>query len=541
MNTEILNRTQAMIDGLKTVCADAGLANDSSEYKIITEAFLYKYLNDRFLHELGTLESFSDCDGAKAVEARYVGMDDDDRETALYELGTVARIRPEWLLSNLFNHKGENDFAKRFDTALSGIAQDNADIYSVKAGQGRITLFQGVSRFIVEENKRNAFCAALVGTLVDFSFDDALWQGYDFFSQVFEYLIKDYNKDSGSYGEYFTPHAIASIMAKILVPHGDRNITVYDPAAGSGTLVLALAHEIGEAKCTIYTQDRSQKANEFMRLNLILNGQVESLANVVHDNTLTAPRHLEADGNSLKHFDYIVSNPPFNCDFSKDRNTLASDKYAKRFWAGVPNIPKKKLEGMSIYLMFLQHILVSLKPEGKAAIVVPTGFLTARGSIEKTIRKRMIDEHMLRGVISMPSNIFANTGTNVSIIFLDKSKKYDQVLLMNASGLGTKEKVGKNQRTVLSGEEIDRIISTFNDGEERDDFSVLADYNDIEDKNYSFSAGQYFEIRIEYIDITPEEFQTQLNTHIDNLKNLFNEGDDLQQSILSQLKELRYA
>ena len=182
MNTEILNRTQAMIDGLKTVCADAGLANDSSEYKIITEAFLYKYLNDRFLHELGTLESFSDCDGAKAVEARYVGMDDDDRETALYELGTVARIRPEWLLSNLFNHKGENDFAKRFDTALSGIAQDNADIYSVKAGQGRITLFQGVSRFIVEENKRNAFCAALVGTLVDFSFDDALWQGYDFFS-----------------------------------------------------------------------------------------------------------------------------------------------------------------------------------------------------------------------------------------------------------------------------------------------------------------------------------------------------------------------
>lgn len=302
-----------------------------------------------------------------------------------------------------------------------------------------------------------------------------------------------------------------------------------------------LAHEIGEDKCTIYTQDRSQKANEFMRLNLILNGQVESLANVVHDNTLTAPRHLEADGNSLKHFDYIVSNPPFNCDFSKDRNTLASDKYAKRFWAGVPNIPKKKLEGMSIYLMFLQHILVSLKPEGKAAIVVPTGFLTARGSIEKTIRKRMIDEHMLRGVISMPSNIFANTGTNVSIIFLDKSKKYDQVLLMNASGLGTKEKVGKNQRTVLSGEEIDRIISTFNDGEERDDFSVLADYNDIEDKNYSFSAGQYFEIRIEYIDITPEEFQTQLNTHIDNLKNLFNEGDDLQQSILSQLKELRYA
>ena len=541
MNTEILNRTLAMIDGLKNVCADAGLANDSSEYKIITEAFLYKYLNDRFLHELAALDEFSDCADVKAVEARYVGMDEDDRETVLYELGTVALIRPEWLLSNLFNHKGENDFAKRFDTALTGIAQDNVDIYSVKAGQGRITLFQGVSRFIVEENRRNAFCAALVGALVDFSFDDALSQGYDFFSQVFEYLIKDYNKDSGSYGEYFTPHAIASIMARILVPEGDRNVTVYDPAAGSGTLVLALAHEIGEDNCTIYTQDRSQKANEFMRLNLILNGQVESLANVVHDNTLTAPRHLEDDGNSIKHFDYIVSNPPFNCDFSKDRNTLASDKYAKRFWAGVPNIPKKKLEGMSIYLMFLQHILVSLKPEGKAAIVVPTGFLTAKGAIEKTIRKRMVDERMLRGVISMPSNIFANTGTNVSIIFLDKSREHDHALLMNASSLGTKEKVGKTQRTVLSDREISRIINTFNAREEQDDFSVLADYDDIKDRNYSFSAGQYFEVKIEYTDITPEEFQAKLDEHMASLHDLFEKSDDLQQSILNQLRGLRYA
>ena len=313
-------------------------------------------------------------------------------------------------------------------------------------------------------------------------------------------------------------------MARILVPEGDRNVTVYDPAAGSGTLVLALAHEIGEDNCTIYTQDRSQKANEFMRLNLILNGQVESLANVVHDNTLTAPRHLEYDGNSIKHFDY-----------------LASDKYAKRFWAGVPNIPKKKLEGMSIYLMFLQHILVSLKPEGKAAIVVPTGFLTAKGAIEKTIRKRMVDERMLRGVISMPSNIFANTGTNVSIIFLDKSREHDHALLMNASSLGTKEKVGKTQRTVLSDREISRIINTFNAREEQDDFSVLADYDDIKDRNYSFSAGQYFEVKIEYTDITPEEFQAKLDEHMASLHDLFEKSDDLQQSILNQLRGLRYA
>lgn len=320
MNTSTLNGTLAMIDNLKTVCANFGLANDSSEYKIITEAFLYKYLNDRMIYELGGLEEFTDCHDVQSIEEQYRNLDAERREMLPYELGTTAIIRPEWMVSSLYNQKDKDDFATTFDAALIGIAQDNLDVYSVKAGAESITLFQGVSRFIVEENKRNGFCSALIGALVDFSFADSFSQGYDFFSQVFEYLIKDYNKDSGSYGEYFTPHAIANIMARILAPQGDSNVTIYDPAAGSGTLVLALAHQVGEGNCTVYTQDRSQKANEFMRLNLILNGQVNSLANVVHDDTLVSPRHLSYDGKSLKTFDYIVSNPPFKADFSASRD-----------------------------------------------------------------------------------------------------------------------------------------------------------------------------------------------------------------------------
>ncbi|MBA9011684.1 HsdM family class I SAM-dependent methyltransferase [Clostridium saccharobutylicum] len=102
---------------------------------------------------------------------------------------------------------------------------------------------------------------------------------------------------------------------------------------------------------------------------------------------------------------------------------------------------------MSVYLMFLQHILYSLKDSGKAAIVVPTGFLTAKSGIEKKIRQQMIDKHMLRGVISMPSNIFATTGTNVSIIFIDSDNSDDKALLMDASKLGIKIKEdGKNQK-----------------------------------------------------------------------------------------------
>ena len=92
--------------------------------------------------------------------------------------------------------------------------------------------------------------------------DEAFSQKYDFFAAVFEYLIKDYNKDFGKYAEYYTPHSIASIIARVLVPGEVQNVNIYDPAAGSGTLVLALAHEIGEENCTIYTQDISQKSNE---------------------------------------------------------------------------------------------------------------------------------------------------------------------------------------------------------------------------------------------------------------------------------------
>lgn len=534
----ILADTKAMIDGLKTVCANAGLANDSSEYKIITEAFLYKFLNDKFLHELRKLDAFKDTE---SVEAAYAAMDEDERETKLLEIteGTAV-LRPEYLLSYLFNRKNKDGFAGLFDEALLGIADDNVDVFSVKAGEGQpIKLFGGVSRFIVEEAKRDSFCAQLVTKLAGFSFERAFSEKYDFFAAVFEYLISDYNKDSGKYGEYFTPHSIATIIARILVPEDASDVTVYDPAAGTGTLVLAAAHRIGEDRCTIYTQDRSQKANEFMRLNLILNNLVHSLPNVVHDDTLKYPRHYGKGGKGIKQFDYIVSNPPFKADFSDTRDDLADDKYRKRFWAGVPNITNDP-DKMEIYLMFLQHIIASMDSKGHAAMVVPTGFLTAKGKIPMKIRKKMVESKMLRGVVSMPSNIFANTGTNVSIVFLDASVEHDHALLMDASKLGEKRKVdGKNQRTFLSADEIERIVQTFNADEESDGFSVQASYEDIAAKKFSFSAGQYFEVRIEYVDLTPEEFDFELSERMRTLSELFAEGARLQDEIELQLKKVR--
>ncbi len=540
---DIKAKTKSMIDSLKAVCTTYGLGNASSEYKIITEIFLYKYLNDKFIHEVRKENpEYSRLTDAE-VEEKLSVLSDDEYEMVSIVGGSTAKLMRNQFISYLFNHQNEENFHKLFDQTLLDIANQNMDIFSVQAGgASKIRLFDALSPYVIEAEKRDAFCRAMINKLADASFFGVFEQKYDFFADVFEYLIKDYNKDSGKYAEYYTPHSIATILARILVPNGAKNVTVYDPAAGTGTLVLALAHEIGEDNCTVYTQDISQKANEFMRLNLILNSMVLSLPNVVHDDTLISPRHLNAKKDGIATFDYIVSNPPFNMDFSETRATLAGEAYQKRFFAGVPKIPNKDKGDMAIYLMFVQHIIMSLNEKGKAAIVVPTGFLTANSRSNKiayAIHEYLIQHHMLRGVVSMPSNVFATTGTNVSVVFIEQNHQGD-VILMDASKMGTKVKVDDQQRTVLSDQEIEYIIKTFNDAKFVEDFCVTVSEERIIEKKYSFSAGQYFDVKIEYVQLTEKEFSQKMLGYQHRLNELFNEGHQLETAIQKQLGCVKY-
>jgi type I restriction enzyme M protein len=226
-------------------------------------------------------------------------------------------------------------------------------------------------------------------------------------------------------------------------------------------------------------------------------------------------------------------------DFSDFRDELDSKENKERFFAGIPKIKAKAKDKMEIYQLFLQHIIHSLKPGGKAAVVVPTGFITAQSGIDKGIREYLVKRKMLAGVISMPSNIFATTGTNVSILFMDDSNK-DKVVLIDASNLGEKIKDGKNQKTVLSEEEEQRIIDVFNFKDREDDFSVVVSYDDIAAKNYSLSAGQYFDVKIEYVDITPAQFAEKMQGFASNLDSLFSQSRDLEDEIKKQLAGLKH-
>ena len=531
-------QTKALIDDLKSVCANYGLGNDGNEFKIITQVFLYKFLNDKFVHEIKRLEP--NLAKAENWEVELKKYSANDYEMLMMQLSeSTAHLKSKQFISSLFERQNEANFAEIFDTTLLEIAKENSDIFSVVTEGGeKIVLFENISKYVTD--KRDDFCKAIINKLVNFSFENIFHEKFDFYATIFEYLISDYNTNSGGkYAEYFTPHAVAKIMAQCLVTQVEKDVTCYDPSAGSGTLLMNLAHAIGEDKCTIYSQDISQKSSNLLRLNLILNDLVHSIPNIVKGNTILEPYHKDANG-KLKQFDFIVSNPPFKLDFSDYVADLDTKENHERFFAGLPNVPKAKKEGMAIYPLFIQHIMHSLSAKGKAAIVVPTGFITAQSGIESKIRERLVEQKMLRGVISMPSNIFATTGTNVSILFIDNANKKGDIVLMDASKLGTTVKEGKNQKTLLSHEEEQQIINTFNNHEAIEDFTVVVSYEQIKEKNYSFSAGQYFEVKIEYTDISPIEFETKMNGIKGNLDSLFAESKTLEKEIQKQLNGLKY-
>jgi type I restriction enzyme M protein len=537
---DIRQKTTDLIDALKATCQTYGMGNDGNEYKIITQVFLYKFLNDKFGHEVKKISS--KLANSKNWENTYKEMSKDEVLDLFDTLSPdVPRLLPEHLIANLWNQQSKGDFDLIFDSTMIDIADKNIDIFSTQTSVNtKIPLFEKLTPFVTDDSARANFARALVDRLVNFSFEKAFEKNYDFFATIFEYLIKDYNTaGGGKYAEYYTPHSIATIMARLLV--GDtkdfHNIEVYDPSAGTGTLLMALAHHIGEDKCTIYSQDISQRSNKMLKLNLILNNLVSSLDHAIQGDTLVAPYHKSDDKQSLRQFDFVVSNPPFKMDFSDTREQLSA--MPARFWGGVPNIPPKTKESMAIYTLFIQHVINSLKSNGRGAIVVPSGFINAKSGVEKKILQKIISDKYIYGCISMPSNVFANTGTNVSVLFFDASKSHNEVILIDASKLGEEYQENNLKKKRLTTDEIDMIITAFVNKENHEGFSIAVSYDSVEIKK-SLSAGRYFDAKINYTQLTVAEFETKLKEQIDKLSHLFNNGELLKTKIEKQLKDIKY-
>lgn len=556
---ELINNIDELINDIKSCIRAAGINNDSSEFEVVTEIFLYKFLNDKLRYELKNISpKLAD---AEDFDKTLNDLSEQEFNSLLRDLNAdTAIIKRDQTISFLYQHKEYtdsegNDFAWLLDKTLVDIANNNLGIFSVSTDdKNKIKLFNGVCRNIIDVVKRNNFAKAVISKLVNsYNFDQVFTEKYDFFSTIFEHLISEYNSNGGgANAEYYTPKSIAEIIGKILINEPVQNVEVCDPTAGSGTLLMAIAHEIGEDRCSIYSQDLTQKSVKLLRLNLILNNLTHSLPNVRQADILATPQFKDDNGRNLRQFDYIVSNPPFKTNFESthqaclddDRVRVINGKEQKRFFAGVPNIPAKDKEKMAIYLMVLQHILYSLKDDGKAGIVIPTKFLDWTDKIATTIRKYLVDNKYLRAVVSMPSNVFANTGTSVSVLFIDKSKVHEHIYMLDASGIGRSESIKMNnkkvKKTILDEADMKFIINSVNNSDVIEGKSVLKAIKDVQDKHYSLCAGQYFDIKMKALDITPEEFNARMDGYKTELITLFSKGDDLKQKVIESLEKCKY-
>ncbi|GAA9662527.1 class I SAM-dependent DNA methyltransferase [Helicobacter pylori] len=539
---QIKQDTLSLIDDLKVICKDAGLAGDGNEYKIITQCFLYKFLCDKF-------EFLFEQKFPNQTIRDYKDFKKEEKEDFFLTLSDkkLPKLAYDELLNYLFEkHFYDNDLHLKLDAIFNRISSNNAELFNTTStDKTTIALFESVSQYINEGSKRVNFTRSLLDKLKNFNFKQAFLnlqnqQGYDFFAPIFEYLIKDYNNNNGeTYAEYYTPLSIASIIAKLLVSKPTQSVKIYDPSAGTGTLLMALAHQIGTDSCTLYAQDISQKSLRMLKLNLILNDLTHSLRYAIEGNTLTNPYHSKDDrGNEIK-MDFIVSNPPFKLDFSNEHAEISQNK--NDFFLGVPNIPKNDKSKMPIYTLFFQHCLNMLSDKGKGAIVVPTGFISAKSGVENKIVRHLVDGRLVYGVVCMPSQVFANTGTNVSIIFFKKTPSTnEEVILIDASKLGEEYTENKNKKTHLRESDIDLILETFQNKTQKADFCALVSFDEIIEKNYSLNPGQYFTIEDTSEKISQEEFENLMQQYSSELTSLFDESQSLQQEILETLKVVKF-
>lgn len=556
---ELINNIDELINDIKSCIRAAGINNDSSEFEVVTEIFLYKFLNDKLRYELKNISpKLAD---AEDFDKALNDLSEQEFNGLLRDLNAdTAIIKRDQTISFLYQHKEYtdsegNDFAWLLDKTLVDIANNNLGIFSVSTDdKNKIKLFNGVCRNIIDVVKRNNFAKAVISKLVNsYNFDQVFTEKYDFFSTIFEHLISEYNSNGGgANAEYYTPKSIAEIIGKILIEEPVQNVEVCDPTAGSGTLLMAIAHEIGEDKCSIYSQDLTQKSVKLLRLNLILNNLTHSLPNVRQADILATPQFKDDNGRNLRQFDFIVSNPPFKTNFESTHQACLDDEHVrvingkeqKRFFAGVPNIPNADKEKMAIYLMVLQHILYSIKDDGKAGIVVPTKFLDWTDKIAKSIRAYLIDNKFLKAVVSMPPNVFANTGTSVSVLFIDKSRENNEVFLLDASEMGRSETIKINnkkvKKTILDESDREYIVNSVRTRFVDEGKSVKKDTLTISKRNYSLVAGQYFDIKIEHENLTKEEFEKRMSDYEERLTTLFGESNDLQKNILDGFKKVKH-
>jgi type I restriction enzyme M protein len=335
----------------------------------------------------------------------------------------------------------------------------------------------------------------------------------DIIGNTYEYLISRFASDSGKKGgEFYTPHQVSVLLAKLLQPKSGNRIC--DPACGSGSLLISVADEVGDRNFALYGQESNGSTWALCRMNMFLHGK--DSARIEWGDTLNNPKLIEGD--ALMKFDVVVANPPFSLD-KWGAESAASDKY-KRFHRGVP--PKSKAD-----YAFISHMVeTTVEGSGKVGVIAPHGVLF-RGGAEGKIRKELIEKKLLEAVIGLPANLFFGTGIPAAILLFNRGKQTSDVLFIDAS---REYEQGKNQNR-LRDEDIAKIVETYNNFQTVEKYAYRATFEEITENEFNLNIPRY-------VDTFEDEGQIDIKTLQKEIETLESQRAEVRQQINQHLKEL---
>jgi type I restriction enzyme M protein len=384
--------------------------------------------------------------------------------------------------------KGDTEIGDRFNKIIGRLAEANGLRNIIDQADFNDEEKLGKGQEMVDRLSK------LVTIFNDLDFRGSRAEGDDLLGDAYEYLMRHFATESGkSKGQFYTPAEVSRVLAKVVGINGQtrQDETVYDPACGSGSLLLKAADEAPRGM-TIYGQEKDNATWALAQMNMILHGQA-GYADIRKGDTITNPQ-LITDSH-LKTFDYVVMNPPFSV--KSWSNGLENDY--DRFDYGRP--PEKNGD-----YAFLLHALTSLKSTGKAAIILPHGVLF-RGNAEGTIRRELLKRGYIKGIIGLPANLFYGTGIPACIVVLDKENAQDRtgVFMIDASKGFLKD--GNKNR--LRAQDMHRIVDTFTKQLEIDRYSRMVPKSEIAD------AKNEYNLNIpRYIDSSEPEDIQDLHAHL---------------------------
>lgn len=460
-------------------------AVDGWDFKnYVLGTMFYRYISENLTNYInkGEFEA-AQASGVETADFDYAKMSDAEAEEA--RTGLVQEkgffILPSELFCNVAA-KAAND--ENLNETLEKVFRHIED--SAK-GSSSESDFEGLfDDFDVNSNKlgatvarRNEKLCKLLNGVANMNLGDVKEHDIDAFGDAYEYLMTMYASNAGkSGGEFFTPADVSELLTRLGTVGKTEVNKVYDPACGSGSLLLKAEKVLGHNKVRqgFFGQEINITTYNLCRINMFLHDIEFDKFNIACEDTLTAPQHWDDEP-----FELIVSNPPYSIKWAGDSNPLLIND--PRFSPAGVLAPKSKAD-----LAFIMHSLSWLAANGTAAIVCFPGIMY-RGGAEQKIRKYLVDNNFVDCVIQLPSNLFFGTSIATCIIVLKKSKSDNRTLFIDA----TNECVKVTNNNKLTSENIDRIVKAFSDRVKVKYFVHLAEYEEIARNDYNLSVSTYVE------------------------------------------------